>query len=707
MKNKNAAAILLILFFAFLFSLRFIHLGADPPRDLDTTSMGFIGDPGGYVINARNKVVFGKWEMDEWNPMHISPLPHFLTYCIFLFFDVGVARMNLLPVLFSCLLLVCAYQILRKTYDRAFAFLGTLLLGMNFHFTMFSRIAVRTIEMVFFVVLALYLLILARNEKKKAWAVFAAGAVCFIAFTVKGTFLLILPSVFGGLLLYAFFQSRKKIKPALFTIILFLLGIASVFILWLLFFYFPHKELFLSFGTENFNWLFPRGFAEGLTNFWGRPLYYFLNMPLVTTLAGISLLVLVYRALTSPEKLSLPDWVGGFWVISTMVYFSVIYYRSSRHFVSMVIPLVFLATSLLHKIRRCPAIRKPHKIPLLFFPFLFLWLIFPLNSLFILMSRPVLPADIRAKSYLVAVLALGITLAVFLLYKLWPLSFNVRLPHRLKTAVIIMLVLSSCVIDANSYLNWALHPRFDVRNISRDFGQAFERMNLAGLLAPVVSLENRHEAHAYYTDYINKGKDFIRKYGITHIFITTNNALEKVLYERDFPEVMEKAKLLARYPLWKTHVELYEVGPPAGPTRTEGDVYEGEIFFGEKSIPRYDPEASGKLAYFIERSKTGTQIILPRLAYPAGRYLAAFHLKGEDDLSWAQPVARIEVAERRGKKPIVFKNVHGRDLSPDGTYQPVSLAITLQQPTSIILRLHSTGKATLWLDRVVLKKLEP
>mgnify|MGYP001099282251 CR=1 FL=1 len=207
MMKKHTRSILIILaVFGLLFLMRFIHLDADPPADLSKESMGYMSDPGSYVINARNKIVLGQWEMDMWNIMHVSPLPHYLTYLVFFVFGPGVGQMNLVPVLFSCLLLILMYFLFRKYADNKSALIGVVVLAINYQFTMFSRIAVRVMPQFFFAFLALYLL--DRKEDKRIPA-FLAGLSCFIAFTVKATFAQIFPSILFG---YIFYLFLKKIR---------------------------------------------------------------------------------------------------------------------------------------------------------------------------------------------------------------------------------------------------------------------------------------------------------------------------------------------------------------------------------------------------------------------------------------------------------------------------------------------------------------
>ncbi len=62
---------------------RIVHLSADPPVRISPTSCGDYGDPASYAANARNKVLFGRAQVDDFNPMYGSPVGHLATYLIF------------------------------------------------------------------------------------------------------------------------------------------------------------------------------------------------------------------------------------------------------------------------------------------------------------------------------------------------------------------------------------------------------------------------------------------------------------------------------------------------------------------------------------------------------------------------------------------------------------------------------------------------
>jgi len=699
MTDKRKNIVLLLVFFALIFSLRIIHPGADPPKDL-SISMGYYGDPGGYAFNARNKIVFDRWEMDEWNMMHISPLPHYMNYTMFLVFGPGIAPMNIVPILFSCLLLVFLFFTLKKNVSEVFAVIGVFLLGVNFPFTMFSRIAVRAVEMVFFVVLAIWLLAWSRGEDKMK--IFLAGAATFLAFTVKGTFLLILPSLLLGTAAFVFFQQKNRIKKTLSSLLVFILGMAAVCVIWLFFIYFPHREIFLTFGGENFDYLAPQRLQTALKNFWERPLYFLVNMPVLTLLSSLGLLVLAFRLVTHPKNIFIIEGIAGLWFVSNSLYFSVIWYRPARHFIPLVVSIVFLSIYFLRDFSLKLEIKKPKQIPLLFFPFLFIWFLFPVSGFFILQGRPHSLMAMRTRFFQTLVLSLLLTGFVFLILKIWPQKWRIPFPRPVRIAVIAFLIVISTGFHIRPYMKWAFFPRFDVRTISRDLGLAFEHINIAGLIAPVISLENRHEAHPYYTNYVNKGLDFLDKYRITHIF-TSTNSVEKTNYERDFPDALKNARLLARYPLGRTYLELYELN--AGPVSLIPieRVYEGEIFFGENGLPRYDPDASGRLAFRVEQSKHGSLGRLPDLEFLAGDHEVVFMIKSEKDMVDGETFGRIDVLEPQRRKVIATMFLKKEDFQVPGDYKEFPLNFRIRRSSSLTLRFYGTGDTPLLLDKVVVK----
>jgi hypothetical protein len=167
---------------------------------------------------------------------------------------------------------------------------------------------------------------------------------------------------------------------------------------------------------------------------------------------------------------------------------------------------------------------------------------------------------------------------------------------------------------------------------------------------------------------------------------------------------MNKARVIARFPLWKTHFELWELHPPSLGGKTQDEtVYEGEVFYWGTGIPRYDPEASGKYARVMEKVPDN-RIELGRLPYRAGEYEVFFFLKTGRDSSTPEAVARIEVFDSENGKTLVSKRISVLDFSGSREYRSFRLPLILPNATGLGLRVLSKGNVVLYLDRVLIRK---
>lgn len=119
-------------------TLRSMWLRADPP----TTSLGIVWhDEGAWTHNARNRVLWGHWRTDEWNPVFIAPVFTALEYGAFTAFGVGTWQARTVPVvsgLAGVLLLMLGLSALA---GRRVALLGGVLLATNYIFVMWNRAA--------------------------------------------------------------------------------------------------------------------------------------------------------------------------------------------------------------------------------------------------------------------------------------------------------------------------------------------------------------------------------------------------------------------------------------------------------------------------------------------------------------------------------------------------------------------------------------
>ncbi len=702
--KRTSRFVLLFLLFSILFLMRFIHLAADAPKDLDPLSPGYICDPGNYAFNARLKILTGQWKIDDWalNYIYITPIPHYVTYLVFRLFGVGIAQMNVVPALFSSLLLILFYLLLQRTVGIRFAVVGVLILGTSYEFTMFSRVANRIMPMLFFTCLTFYLLMVA--ERKKAVYYFLAGISCFITFTAKATFLLILPAVVLGFLLHTFFQTGHGLKKTLERAGLFSLGVGVALIPWIFLLYLPNLKLFRDISADNIRRLTPGRFYWVVRNFWDRPLYHWFEEPVITTVTAVFLLFLAYAIFRQPSRVPLLGWLSGLWIVSNYAYLSCVYYRPLRHDLPLLFPSICLTTLALHQLGRTERIHKPDKLPLPFYVFFFGWVFYTSTDIFLWRRRlPSYPA-MQAETIRFLLFSLAVTVLLAIFFKFMPRRSQIPLPAVVRYVLIGGIVVVYLFLNLKPYLAWALSPRYDVRDISRDLGRAFEKMSIGGLSAPLMVMENEHIGHGY-DYYIHERRDFLSQYHVTHLFLIPYFK-EGRFYWEYYPEAMKKARVIVRYPLWKTHFELWELNPAQAVEEEDGaSTYEGELFYWGTGIPRYDPDASGKYARVMERTPNN-RIELGQIRKQPGEYEIFFFLKTMGHPP-AETLARVEIYEAETGRILASRKLSGPDFSGSAGYSSFRLPLmALKETTEIGLRVLSRGNAVLYVDKVLIRRRE-
>jgi hypothetical protein len=174
---------LLVAVVAALCALRFVHLGADTPRELTTWSVGVFVDEGYKALESRNQVLFGarRWsEADDYPGWRgASPLTTGPTWLAFHLFGHGLAQVRAITVVWFAGLLAWFAFGLRRRYTTGLVLLGLVLLGTQHTLFFFSRLGLQEVP----VVLCLYgaLFLLARSEPPSGAAIGATLVLCAVA----------------------------------------------------------------------------------------------------------------------------------------------------------------------------------------------------------------------------------------------------------------------------------------------------------------------------------------------------------------------------------------------------------------------------------------------------------------------------------------------------------------------------------------------
>ena len=364
-KEKRSAAVIALLFIAF-FLLRITYLSSDPPVNLSGSS-GYFVDEGGWVYNARNKVLFGTWELDKYNKIYLSPLNNYLYFLSFSLFGPGFLQARLISLLFSCLILILFYRTIKESIGRKTALISVSFLGFNYLFLMYNRIAHPRMGMVFFFVLTIYLLQKSLKGRKRCF--FFAGVSSFLAFAFQASAVYFFPALFCALLsLYLFRKGIKNGKEFLKAIFLLLGGILLSWLIFLIFNYFPHRQDISIFQSVIMARTNPHSFQELFRNvLHQRAAKYFSRMPIIWYIALIYIVFLFHNMVRNRERIKSLEILALWWAIGGLAFFSIITNAALRWYISIIPALCLLAGSALGRLE-FPRGRK--FLPLSFLSFL-------------------------------------------------------------------------------------------------------------------------------------------------------------------------------------------------------------------------------------------------------------------------------------------------------------------------------------------------
>ena len=133
-----------------------------------------------------------------------------------------------------------------------------------------------------------------------------------------------------------------------------------------------------------------------------------------------------------------------------------------------------------------------------------------------------------------------------------------RLPSRREAAIraglVALVLLVSLGQNAKQYLAWARDRRYTVLQTSREIAPIVDGGLLAGLFAPVLSLQNRARVLYALEPWCNYERTFER-FPITHFILGDFNR-EPSWWWRRYPEQMRRAIPLRVYRIWHTNLYL-------------------------------------------------------------------------------------------------------------------------------------------------------
>ncbi|MGH7264809.1 MAG: ArnT family glycosyltransferase, partial [Candidatus Rokuibacteriota bacterium] len=552
-----------------LVDLRLLHLAADPPVDLGPSG-GAWTDPGAWAHNARNKVLFGEWVWDEVNFMYVSPLVNLCFYLVFRVLGVGYVQVGLVSAGFALATLAVFHAALRETLGRGGALLATGFLGGSFLFLTYNRIGLMETPAVFFQVLALYF---GQRGVRDPRFFAACGAASLAPVAVKMQLAYIVPAALLAVIVvclggHASPPRRRSLRPLGY----FLAGAAAMAVLLAAVWLGPYWEpIRWRLANEARLHTLAMSLPRLLRHVFHNPFVaYFTASPALLAPTVVAVCVLLLRLLRG-RGAAFPYVFAFWWFLGGFSFLAIVQYRPLRYYVSLVPPMAIFAAGAvlaLWRARRLAPLRPPGALAV--------WV--AAVALFLVGSSvggyayarlaPVQQALARLGLYpltdrelalLIGAAALVVSATAFRLLGPGLPALASRLPPWAPRALAALLVGLFVVTEGRQYLDWKLHRGYKLVSVSRALGTRLPAGSvIAGIYAPVLTLENRHRSLAIWDRYGNWRGDPLARYGVTHILVMAY--IDEIgYYHRRFPDAMGQARLLDEWILWKTRVSLYEL----------------------------------------------------------------------------------------------------------------------------------------------------
>ena len=519
-------------------ALRLQHVRADPPLLLPSISgsAGIYFDEGIYCHNARNKILFGRWITDEWNPIvYNAPLTG-VYYLSFKLFGLSIVTVKVINILFGLLGIFLFQAGLRTYLTSGQALTLTSLFALDYYSLMYNRLGLLENYSCFCFLLGFYFFVRSRGRRVMA---FLLGLTATLAALSKYLFVYFLIAA----LLAVVDQARRR--SDLKFLLSFLAGGLTLGLPWFFGIYLPFRTAFAKIGSGWGMLSLPHSFSQAWDNLVHNPLARYLPLlPVVAFLLVLFIGLMLLKFLRpKPEGADGPELFIFLWVAAAALSIGLLNYRPLRYYLPLM-PALYLAVSALVKNRDTIAAERKRFWPLTLIPAL-LFLPFFRN----LVSGPsaffVFPPVLRWLSY--------VSLACVVLYFVTPRR-KWKIP--LEVPVLAVILGSSLFLYGRHFYQ---NPTYNLEAASRFLRTLPPGSVVMGQEAPRLTLETPFKALMAYENWFNDRDPFVR-YKPTHLLVLNRfGEAEFGWIKRRFPETARTLREVRKFPVWDTTVTLYSV----------------------------------------------------------------------------------------------------------------------------------------------------
>ncbi|HIE11288.1 MAG TPA: hypothetical protein EYP62_06700 [Kiritimatiellae bacterium] len=565
MKPARSGALLQTALLILVAWMLLFRLAADAPIHI-SSNPGVHFDPPSKCHNARNRVLFGRWNVDEWTPYIHGPLYTLLQGLIFRLTGVGLAQLRLLSVGCSLIALAAIGFLLRREFNYPAALSAAILLAFSLTFQVYGRSGLLEPLEIAMTMTAAVFLSLAGSAYRRAHRFPAHLAVAAASLAAWGAVLskpLGAPALVAvPLALAIFLRGRDRLC----ALIISLAVIGGIGFLYYRFFFLPHRALF------HREWGHVAAHA-GLRSH--IPLRAWLKQPLLISMPHTEPLIIAavlgmaavfsagIRDAAWKERAGVLFCAWMFFLASQLLAFT--YYRPERYYYPLLTYAAVLVPAGAYRLSQF--MHSPAGRLRLITPATAVYCMAIAFVTFFALDRwwdrwHLSPSGALSVSLAVGIAVVSLAGVGGTLVRRRPILRGVG--RRLILPVAFCSAVAAYSIDnLGKWWKWKHHAHYSMRDFSRFVGVMLTDAVIAGETPLFAVIENRHRALKVTEYHLNWGP--MRTNGVTHVLTKAAHGYTR-FYRRLAPQTMKDAVLLdrpviagLRFLFWATRLEPISV----------------------------------------------------------------------------------------------------------------------------------------------------
>jgi hypothetical protein len=190
---------------------------------------------------------------------------------------------------------------------------------------------------------------------------------------------------------------------------------------------------------------------------------------------------------------------------------------------------------------------------------------------------------------------------------------------------------------------------------------------------------------------------------VKYLFLADFNR-EADPYWLAFPDVMKRARFRARYRLWRSWFDLFEIEDAPVPEELDTGLYEAEKLEREVGLPLFDSSASNQFAVWVDSEREGV-VLQKKLAIKPGQIVEGRLFVRPETAIREGPFLLIQLNIGKGIHYRRYVNIYDPEAEVGRGFLAVPFKIALPNKRELVynLKVMTLGNYSFALDRMEIR----